>query len=65
MPEEDPAHREEDPVSDQGNRLGNERERCRDHTPSPDVAVLERRLSEVERKLDQILKSQQEKRPAP
>ena len=33
--------------------------------PSPDVAVLERRLSEVERKLDQILKSQPEKRPAP
>jgi hypothetical protein len=33
--------------------------------PSPDVAVLERRLSEVERKLDQILKSQAEKRPTP
>ncbi len=33
--------------------------------PSPGVAALERRLSEVERKLDQILKAQQEKRPTP
>jgi len=33
--------------------------------PLPDVAALERRLSEVERKLDQILKAQHEARPAP
>ena len=39
--------------------------KAKEAKPSPDVAVLERRLSEVERKLDQILKSQPEKRPAP
>lgn len=39
--------------------------KAKEARPSPDVAVLERRLSEVERKLDQILKSQSEKRPAP
>ncbi len=33
--------------------------------PAPDMAVLERRLSEVERKLDQILKAQREKPPVP
>lgn len=41
------------------------RKKAKEAKPCPDVAVLERRLSEVERKLDQILKSQQEKRPAP
>ena len=39
--------------------------KAKEAKPSPDLAVLERRLSELERKLDQILKSQQEKRPAP
>ncbi len=33
--------------------------------PAPDVLALEHRLSEVERKLDQILKAQPEKRPTP
>lgn len=49
------------------NRLEAEvmRKKAKEAKPCPDVAVLERRLSEVERKLDQILKSQQEKRPAP
>ena len=38
--------------------------KAKEAKPSPDVAALERRLSEVERKLDQILKAQQEKRPS-
>jgi hypothetical protein len=33
--------------------------------PAPDVAVLERRLREVERKLDRILWLQQNRPPAP
>jgi hypothetical protein len=39
--------------------------KAKEAKPSPDVASLERRLSEVERKLGQILESQQEKRPTP
>jgi hypothetical protein len=39
--------------------------KAKEAKPWSDVASIERRLSELERKLDQILKSQPEKRPAP
>ena len=39
--------------------------KAKEAKPSPDVAALERRLGEVERKLDQILKVEGEKRPVP
>ncbi len=39
--------------------------KAKEAKPAPDVAALERRLGEVERKLDQILKAEGEKRPVP
>ena len=37
--------------------------RAQQAKPAPDVAALDRRLSDVERKLDQLLKLQPEKKP--
>ncbi len=37
---------------------------ARESKPAPDLAALERRLSELERKLDRVLKYQAEKKPA-
>jgi RNA polymerase sigma factor (sigma-70 family) len=39
--------------------------KAKEAKPSPEVVALERRLSEVERKLDRILKAEAEKRPVP
>jgi RNA polymerase sigma factor (sigma-70 family) len=39
--------------------------KAKEAKPLPDVVALERRLGEVERKLDQILKAEGEKRPVP